>query len=90
MLVRFADEWTTFFPAGALEPIRHDLRLSYAGVAGVLVALPAGGILGNVFLVAADYVSRRLLASLGALTYGLAMIVFGVRSSSMNAGTSSA
>ena len=78
VLVRFADEWTTFFPAGTLEPIRHDLGLSYAGVAGVLVALPAGGILGNVFLVAADYVSRRLLASLGALTYGLAMIAFGV------------
>ena len=32
------------------------------------MALPAGGILGNVFLVAADYVSRRLLASLGADT----------------------
>jgi predicted MFS family arabinose efflux permease len=77
-LVRFADEWTTFFPAGALEPIRRDLSLTYAEVAGVLVALPAGGLVGTFFVIAADYVSRRLLASLGALTYGLAMIAFGV------------
>lgn len=78
VLVRFADEWTTFFPAGALEPMRRDLDLSYAEIAGVLVALPAGGLVGTFFVLAADYVSRRLLASLGAATYGLAMIVFGV------------
>ncbi|HWF76254.1 MAG TPA: hypothetical protein VN694_03670, partial [Caulobacteraceae bacterium] len=78
VLVRFADEWTTFFPAGALEPMRRDLGLSYAEIAGVLVALPAGGLLGTFFVIAADYVSRRLLASLGAATYGLAMVVFGV------------
>jgi predicted MFS family arabinose efflux permease len=78
VLVRFADEWTTFFPAGALEPMRRDLGLSYAEIAGVLVALPAGGLVGTFFVIAADYVSRRLLASLGAATYGLAMIVFGV------------
>jgi predicted MFS family arabinose efflux permease len=78
VLVRFADEWTTFFPAGSLEPIRHDLGLTYAEAAGVLVALPAGGLLGTFFVIAADYVSRRLLASLGALTYGAAMIAFGL------------
>jgi predicted MFS family arabinose efflux permease len=78
VLVRFADEWTTFLPAGALEPIRRDLSLTYTQVAGVMVALPAGGILGNFFVLAADYVSRRWLASLGAATYGVAMIAFGV------------
>jgi len=78
VLVRFADEWTTFFPAGALEPIRRDLGLDYAEVAGVLVALPAGGLVGTFFVIAADYVSRRLLASLGAATYGAAMIAFGL------------
>jgi predicted MFS family arabinose efflux permease len=76
-LVRFADEWTTFFPAGALEPIRRDLSLTYAEIAGVLVALSAGGLVGTFFVIAADYVSRRLLASLGAAAYGLAMIAFG-------------
>ena len=78
MLVRFVDEWATFLPAGALEPIRGELGLTYAQAAGVLVALPAGGVLGNIFLVAADYLSRRLLASLGALAYGLALIAFGL------------
>lgn len=78
VLVGFADEWTTFFPAGALEPIRRDLGLTYADVAGVLVALPAGGLLGNLFVVSADYVSRRRLASLGAAAYGLAMFAFGI------------
>lgn len=78
LLVRFADEWTTFLPAGALEPIRRDLGLTYAEAAGVLVALPAGGLVGTFFVIAADYVSRRWLASLGALAYGLAMIGFGL------------
>ena len=78
MLVRFADEWAAFLPAGALEPIRHDLGLSYTQAGAVLAALPAGGLLGNVFVVAADYVSRRMLASLGALAYGLALIAFGL------------
>jgi predicted MFS family arabinose efflux permease len=78
VLVRFADEWTTFLPAGALEPIRRDLDLSYAQVAGVLVALSGGGIVGTFLIIAADYVSRRVIASLGAATYGLAMIAFGV------------
>ena len=77
VLVRFADEWAAFLPAGSLEPIRGELGLSYAQAASLLVALPAGGLLGNVFVVAADYVSRRLLASLGALAYGLALIAFG-------------
>ncbi len=78
VLVRFADEWATFFPAGALEPIRGELGLTYAQVAGVLVALPAGGLVGAGFVIAADHVSRRLLASLGALAYGGALIVFGL------------
>jgi predicted MFS family arabinose efflux permease len=78
VLVRFADEWAGFLPAGALEPIRGELGLTYAQAATVLVALPAGGILGNIFVVAADYVSRRWLASLGALAYGLSLIAFGL------------
>lgn len=78
ILVRFADEWTTFLPAGALEPIRHDLGLTYAQAGLILAALPAGGLVGNFFVVAADYVSRRWLAALGAAGYGVAMIGFGL------------
>jgi FSR family fosmidomycin resistance protein-like MFS transporter len=81
MFVRFADEWFTFFPAGALEPMRADLALSYAEGGAVLVALAGGGLVGVIFEVAADYVSRRALAALGALAYGLAMIAFGLADS---------
>ncbi len=71
--MRFADEWFTFFPAGTLEPVRADLSLSYAEAGWLLVALSAGGLIGNGFSVAADYVDRRLLASLGALVFGLSL-----------------
>jgi predicted MFS family arabinose efflux permease len=77
VLVGFADEWCAFLPAGSLEPMRAELKLSYAAASAVLVALPAGGLLGNFLIAAADYVSRRVLASLGALAYGVALIVFG-------------
>jgi len=46
-----------------------------------LIALPAGGLVGFVFEVAADYVSRRWLSALGALSYGAAMIAFGLSDS---------
>ncbi|MFN3514384.1 MAG: MFS transporter [Phenylobacterium sp.] len=78
MLVGFADEWFTFFPAGALEPLRADLGLTYAQAGFLLTALAGGGLVGFLFEVAADYVSRRVLASLGALAYGAAMIAFGL------------
>ena len=76
MLVRFADEWFTFFPAGALESIRSDLGLSYAQTGVILASLGSGGLIGHGFSVAADYVDRRKLASAGALVYGLCLIAF--------------
>jgi MFS transporter, FSR family, fosmidomycin resistance protein len=78
MLVRFADEWTTFLPAGALEPIRADLRVGYAEASAILVALPAGGLLGEFFVIASDYVSRRWISALGAVGYGAALFAFGL------------
>lgn len=74
----FADEWFTFLPAGVLEALREDASLSYAQGGLVLAALSLGGIVGVVFQAAADYVSRRALAALGALAYGAAMIAFGL------------
>lgn len=47
----------------------------------VLAALSLGGTVGVVFQMAADYVSRRWLAALGALAYGGAMIAFGLSDS---------
>jgi MFS transporter, FSR family, fosmidomycin resistance protein len=81
MFVRFADEWFSFFPAGVLEPMRAGVGLSYSQGGAVLVALAGGGLVGVAFEVAADYVSRRALAALGALAYGLAMIAFGLADS---------
>ncbi|MDP1618503.1 sugar MFS transporter [Phenylobacterium sp.] len=78
LLVGFADEWFTFLPAGVLEALREDVGLSYAQGGLVLAALSLGGAVGIVFQAAADYVSRRWLAALGALAYGGAMIAFGL------------
>lgn len=78
LLVGFADEWFTFLPAGLFESLRADLGLTYAQAGLVLAGLSLGGIVGLVFEAAADYVSRRWLATLGALAYGGAMIAFGL------------
>jgi len=76
--VRFADEWTTYLPAGAFDAIRADLGVRYAVASAPLIALSAGGVVGFFFEVAADYVSRRWLSAAGALVYGAAMIAFGL------------
>jgi FSR family fosmidomycin resistance protein-like MFS transporter len=76
MLVDFADELFTFLPAGAAASIRADLGLSYAEAGLVLAMLSAGGFLGVFATAAADFVSRRALASAGALLYGLCMLAF--------------
>jgi predicted MFS family arabinose efflux permease len=81
MLVRFADEWFTFFPAGALVPISDQLDLSYAQAGVIVTSLAAGGIIGHGFTLAADFVDRRILAGLGALVYGLCMIAFALADS---------
>jgi len=81
MLVRFADEWVTFFPAGSIAPIRADLHLTYVQAGVVLTALPAGGILGHGFGVAADFVSRRALAVFGAAMYAVCMAAFALADS---------
>lgn len=76
LFVDFADEWFTFLPAGALEPIRSDLGLTYGEVALLLVALSSGGLIGQGLVVATDFVSRRWLAAGGAFAYGLCLLAF--------------
>ena len=77
LLVDFADELFTFLPAASIDAIRTDLGLTLAESGAVLAFLPAGGLIGNFFTLAADFVSRRVLAASGALVYGAAMIAFG-------------
>lgn len=76
LVVRLADEWVAFLPSGALESLRDDLGLSYAEAGTLLVLLPAGGLAGTVFTVAADYVSRRALAASGAFAGSACLAVF--------------
>ncbi|MEO5678994.1 MAG: MFS transporter [Acidimicrobiales bacterium] len=77
-MVRLADELAAFFPFGALEPIRADLALSYGRASLLLVLYPVVGLFGSVGGVASDHVSRRLLASLGALGYGAGFLTMAV------------
>lgn len=76
LLVDFADELFTFLPTGTIAAIRDDLDLSYAQAGTLLTLLASGGLIGTAATVAADFVSRRLLASLGALVYGGCLLAF--------------
>ncbi|HVA24862.1 MAG TPA: MFS transporter, partial [Chloroflexota bacterium] len=68
----------TYWPSGALEPIRAGLGLSYTEISLAIASLSAGGLLGHLFQIAADFVDRRLLATLGALGYAAGMLTFGL------------
>ena len=76
--VRFADEWTTYLPAGAFEPIRTELAVRYLVASAPLIALSAGGLVGAGLVVAADYVSRRWLSRARRARLRASMIVFGL------------
>lgn len=76
VLVDGADEWFSYLPTNAAPQLQAQLGLDYSRLGVLLVLLPAGGILGQAALVAADFVSRRLLASLGALTYAGCLAAF--------------
>ncbi|HLG72853.1 MAG TPA: MFS transporter [Chloroflexota bacterium] len=78
VLCSFADEWTTYWPFGGLEPIRAELGLTYAETGIAVGSLTAGGLLGHFFRVAADFVPLKRLASLGALGVAAGMLIFGL------------
>src|SRR5262245_29735231 len=75
--VRLFDEWFSFLPAGSLEPLRIDLDVTYEQLSLLLVLMTVGGLAGGVCAVAADRVSRRAQASLGALGYSVSMACWG-------------
>jgi Major Facilitator Superfamily len=76
LVAGFVDETVAFLPFGALEPLRHDLGLSYAGAAALLALYPGIGLVGGVFGVLADRYSRRLIAAGGALGYATGLLLF--------------
>jgi predicted MFS family arabinose efflux permease len=79
--VRFADETASFLPFGAAPQLRASLDLGYTEVAALLIAMPAGGVLGLALAVLADAVSRRRLAALSTAVLALTMAAFAVSES---------
>lgn len=77
-MVRLADELVSFFPFGALEPIRADLSLTYGRASLLLVLYSVVGVVGSAGAVASDHVSRRALAAAGAAGYGVGFLVMAV------------
>lgn len=78
LIASFFDEGPGFLPAGTLEAFRTDFRLNYAQAGLVLSMVAIGSVTGSVGSIAADHVSRRILASSGALGLATAMAVFAV------------
>jgi MFS family permease len=76
LAIRLVDESVGFLPSGTFEAFRRDLGLTYAQASAVLAAAAPGAIVGNVFAIAADYVSRRVLASGGAFGVAASMALF--------------
>lgn len=78
LVVGMVDETVAFLPFGAVESIRQDVGLTYVE-AGVLLALyPGIALLGTPLGVVADHVSRRLMAALGGVGYGVGLCLFAV------------
>jgi predicted MFS family arabinose efflux permease len=75
VVVRGADEWFGFLPIGVIESVRADLGLTYADVGLILAAPAASGLLGHGLWIAADYVDRRLMSTVGAVFYGLCLLL---------------
>ncbi len=76
LFVRLADEASFFLPAAALESFRTDLGLTYAQAGTVLALIPPGALVGTVFAIAADRVSRRAIAAGGTFAFAAGMAAF--------------
>lgn len=72
------DEFAGFLPTGTFESFRTDLGLTYTQASAVLTIAAPGAIAGNVFAVLADYRSRRVIATCGAVGFAFALAGFGL------------
>lgn len=80
LVVRLVDETVAFLPYGALEPIRADLGLTYTQAGVLLGVYPGVALVGTPIGALADRVSRRAMASVGALGYGAGLALFALGS----------
>ena len=78
LLVRFADESVAFLPYGAVESIRSDVGISYVQAGFLLALYPGIGLLATPLGVIVDYVSRRVMAAVGGIGYGVGLCLFAV------------
>lgn len=76
LLVGFAEETVAFLPYGAVEPIRQDVGLSYVQAGFLLALYPGLGLLTTPLGVLADHVSRRVMAAVGGVGYGIGLWLF--------------
>ena len=76
LLVGFADETVAFLPYGAVESIRQDVGLSYVQAGFLLALYPGIGLLATPLGVLADHVSRRVMAAVGGVGYGVGLWLF--------------
>ncbi|MGH3758701.1 MFS transporter [Actinophytocola sp.] len=78
LLVGFADETVAFLPYGAVESIRADVGISYVQAGFLLALYPGIGLLATPLGVIVDYVSRRVMAAVGGIGYGIGLWLFAV------------
>ncbi len=78
LLVGFADETVAFLPYGAVESIREDVGISYVQAGFLLALYPGIGLLATPLGVVVDFVSRRAMAAIGGIGYGLGLCLFAV------------
>jgi len=78
LLVGFADETVAFLPYGAVESIREDVGISYVQAGFLLALYPGIGLLATPLGVVVDYVSRRAMAAIGGIGYGVGLCIFAV------------
>jgi predicted MFS family arabinose efflux permease len=78
LLVGFADETVAFLPYGAVESIREDVGISYVQAGFLLALYPGVGLLATPLGVVVDYVSRRAMAAIGGIGYGVGLCIFAV------------
>jgi MFS family permease len=79
--VRLFDESNAFMLPGTFEPLRTDIELTYAQTSSAFLAIAVGAIAGSAASVAADYRSRRAIASAGALGFAVSLVVIGTAAS---------
>jgi predicted MFS family arabinose efflux permease len=78
LLVGFADETVAFLPYSAVGSIRADVGISYVQAGFLLALYPGIGLLATPLGVVVDHVSRRAMAAVGGVGYGVGLCLFAV------------